>query len=297
MNELEVVVKQELGSVKFNFEEIRANVESIAKAYEDATFHEDTCVAAKKEVATLRKIQKAIDDKRKEVKRECMKPYDEFEVKVKEILAIIEKPILHINTQVSVFEESKRLEKRKKIEELHATLIDEVIEYLPLDKIFNPKWENATYTIPQIKDDLSALADKVTQAVDTIKSMNSECEQKALDLFKQDLDMIKAIQYVTSYEQQKAEIVRQQEERMKQEQERRIREEEQARIRAEQQKAVEIASAVEQAKAETVEMFVPETEDTLTWLYEIELGADGKQKLEMFMQSVGIEYKEKGMVL
>lgn len=263
MNELEVVVKQELGTVNFNFEEIRANVESIAKAYEDATFHEDTCVAAKKEVATLRKIQKAIDDKRKEVKKECMKPYDEFEIKVKEILAIIEKPILHINTQVSVFEESKRLEKRKKIEELHATLIDEVVEYLPLDKVFNPKWENATYTMSQIKDDLSALADKVTQAVDTIKSMNSECEQKALDLFKQDLDMVKAIQYVTSYEQQKAEI----------------------------------ANAVEQAKKETVEMFVPETEDTLTWLYEIELGTDAKQKLEMFMQSVGIEYKEKGMVL
>lgn len=63
MNELQVIVNQNVGKIEFNYEEIKAELQARMDLYKDAVFTEDSKDIAKKEVAALRKMKQAIDQK------------------------------------------------------------------------------------------------------------------------------------------------------------------------------------------------------------------------------------------
>ena len=130
MNELQIVVQQVPGTIEMNFSEIKDALEEKMSLYKDAKFSEEYKVQAKKEVAALRKIKKAIDDKRKEVKEQCMIPYKEFEEKAKELILLIDEPICLIDKQIKVMEERRIAERKVKIEEIYEYDIDTEISLL-----------------------------------------------------------------------------------------------------------------------------------------------------------------------
>jgi hypothetical protein len=236
-NELEVKVKQQLGKISFNFDEIKDNLSNMMELYKDAQFTEETSAEAKKEVAALRKIKKALSDRRIEVKKEYMQPYDDFEAKVKELTALIDDPIELIDKQVQVFEEKKKAEKKQKIQDTYNEIVGEMGEYLPLSKIYDAKWENASVSMKSIKDEIEQAVSSTVMAVDTIKGMNSEVVSQALELYRKDLSLANAITYINKHEQMKAEILAKEEARRKEEEERKRRAEED-RIREEERKRV-----------------------------------------------------------
>lgn len=225
MNELSVVINQKPGTIEFNFDELKKNVEGIAEAYEGTDVTESTTITAKADIATLRKISNAIDDKRKEVKKECLKPYDDFEKKAKEIISIIEKPILSIDKQVKVFEEKKKAEKKQEIRKNYDALIGDMADYLPFEKIYDTKWENTNVSMKYIKESIAQVVDSTDMAVQAIKDMNSEYVSRALEQFKSDLSLPNAIAAINRYEVQRKEIFEREEAKRKADEERKGREE------------------------------------------------------------------------
>ena len=277
MGELQVKVQNQLGKIEFNFAELKDSLSNMMSAYADAQFTEESSKEAKGEVATLRKIKKALSDRRIEVKKEYMQPYDDFESKVKELTELIDKPIELIDAQVKAFDEKKKAEKKEKIQELYGELIGELEEYLPLSKIYDSKWENASTTMKSIQEEMETAISSTEMAVSTIKGMNSEVTDKALEQFKADLSLANAISYINKHEQLKAEILAKEEQKRKEEEERRrraeeerIREEERKRVAEEErikdevrQKAIEeerqrvAEEESKKVKAEPVEEFIP----------------------------------------
>ena len=114
MNELQVIVNQEIGHINFNYEEIREELQKRMDLYKDAVFTEDSKNIAKGEVAALRNMKAAIDQKRKDVKNQFMIPYNNFEKEAKELMALIDEPISLIDGQIKAFEEKRKAEKREK---------------------------------------------------------------------------------------------------------------------------------------------------------------------------------------
>lgn len=238
MAELQVIVSQEVGQIRFNYDEIKASLETQMSAYKDAVFTEDTKNIAKAEVAALRKMQQAIDAKRKEVKAQCLAPYQDFEKKANELMELIDGPIALIDSQVKAFEEKRRAEKKEAIKKAYLELAEENIrEYMPLEKIYDSRWTSASKTMKSIKEELNSIADSTRMAVQTISSMTSEAVPHALEIYKQTMDLSRAIAHVNSYEAQKAEILRREEERRRQEEERKRREELE-RVRAEERRRI-----------------------------------------------------------
>ena len=149
--------------------------------------------------------------------------------------------------------------------------------------------------------------------------MQSEAEEKALEIYKENLSLPEAMTYITNYEKQKQEIIAREQERRKKEEEERIRREErerleeQRRIKEEQEAAIrkaeeekeaalrrieeEKAAAIEKARAEAeqavIESLTPNVDagDADLYEYRIELTKDAKEKLETYMDSVGIEWE------
>lgn len=319
MNELEVVVKQNLGVIDFNFAEIKEGLEGIVLAYKNAVVVEESIPACKKEVATLRKMQKALSDRRIEVKKAFMQPYDDFESKVKELTALIDSPINLIDGQIKDFEEQQKLEKKKKVLDLYDSLVGDLDEYLPIVKIYDKKWENKSVSMKEIQSDMENVMSSTKAAVESIMAMKSDSVPDALSVYKKDLSLTEAIAHINRYEAQKAEIVareaekRRAEEIRKQEEEvARIRKEERDRVAEEQRirdeerkKAIDemlsVKAIVEPGPVPIItdeeDLEAPFDAEPLEWItpttYEIAGTDEELRQVEMYMNSIGVEWRLK----
>lgn len=179
-NELATILPSEIG---FNFEALKGELTENLKKYNELVVTEDSIKDAKSEKTSLNKLRTAIEDKRKEVKNSCLKPYELFEVKVKEIVGMIDKPILAIDKQVKVFENIVIEKKKTDINTYYAENIGELAELLPLSKFYDSRWENVGF---KIKDAYKVILDtilKVKTELDTIDSLGSEYESQIKDKY------------------------------------------------------------------------------------------------------------------
>lgn len=305
MKELEVIVKQNVGDIQFNYDEIKAELQARMELYKDAYFTEESKTIAKKEVAALRKMKDAIDRKRKDVKNQCLEPYKEFEDKAKELMYLIDEPIALIDGQVKAFEEKRKVERRSKVREIYDSLIGELGEYIPFDKIYVAKWDNASTTLKVVREEMSSIINSAQIAVDTIMSMNSEKMEEALEYYKGSLDMAGAIQMINLYEKNKAEILKreqlrraEEDEKKRRDEEMRIRQQERERIaeeeRSRQEEKEKAAQSVRQACIPECEDDLPfEQPTTLTVFYKVVATPEELEEVEMAFNSIGIYFERR----
>ena len=306
MDNIQTVITMESAKISCNFEQVEAAIQDVLSEYKGAVFTEDSKAYAKKVIAGLRTQKKTFQDKLREEKKKYMLPWDEFETKAKQLIAMYDEPIDLINGQVQAFEEKRIAEKKELISNIYSEIIsDELKEYIPLERIYNSRWENATMKEKEIRRDIMELSERTAKDIETIKNMESEAVPKALVMYQTSLDMAGAVSYINTYERQKQEILAREQEQRKKEEEERIRREERERLMAEQkaveekeaalrQAELEKNRAVEQAKAEgaqeAIDSLIPEADDEASlYEYRISLSCDAKEKLEMYMNSVGIE--------
>ena len=159
-----------------------------------------------------------------------MAPWDTFEPKVKELINLFDEPITLIDGQVKAFEEDRIAQKKALIEAIYTELVGDLADIIPLERIYNPKWENATTKEKAIREEVLAQATAARIALDTIRGMRSDAESKALDVYKQTLSLPEAISCINAYEAQKAEILRKEQERQREEELERIRREEREKL-------------------------------------------------------------------
>lgn len=113
--ELKVEEIKSLAPIQFNYEDIKKWVTEKAKEYKSVVYTEETITAAKTDRATLNKVAKAINDEKIRIKKEVLKPFEDFENKCKELQGIITDASSSIDTQVKAFEEKEQNEKREQI--------------------------------------------------------------------------------------------------------------------------------------------------------------------------------------
>lgn len=318
MTEVRAVITQQEGTVSCNFEEVEAYIKDRLKEYDGAIFTEESKGYAKKELAKLRAEKKELNDNLREAKKKYMAPWDAFEPKAKELINLFDEPISLIDGQVKAFEEDRISQKKALIEAIYAELVGDLSDVIPLARIYNPKWENATVKEKAIREEVVAQATEARVALDTIRGMRSDAESKALEVYKQTLSLPEAISSINAYEAQKAEILRKEQERQREEELERIRREEREKLEAErkaleereaQRRAAEEAleeqrrqleaekqAAVEQAREtgaqEVIESLTPDTEeDTQLYEYRVALSKNGKNAFEMYLDSVGIDWE------
>lgn len=218
MEEIRVNVEQKNGVIGFNFEEIKEKLNSELEIYKNMIFTEESKTEAKKTIASLRKLKKSVNDKKLEVKKSFMIPYTNFEAQVKELDNLIDEPINFINNQVEEFERKRVEEKKALISEIYTEIMAEHVEasgYLPLQRIYDSKWENATTTKKAITETITERVDHVEKDLGIIRSMESEFEDKGIEKYKATLELSDAIEVMNQYQKQKEEILRRQEEEAK----------------------------------------------------------------------------------
>lgn len=188
MNDLRVEVKSP-SVIESNFEEMEQDLSEQMQLYKDLEITEDKNAEAKKDLATLRKIRKAIDDKRKEVKKEFMKPFDDFEVKVKSLIGLVDDPISLIDTKIQEFETKRKAERQTQVIDIYIDAIGDYQEYLPYDYVSKPSWLNISTSDKEIRADISEAIASTKNAIDTLTVTDNGFLDKALDLYKKTHDL------------------------------------------------------------------------------------------------------------
>ena len=257
----------------------------------------------------LRAEKKTFQDNLREEKRKYMAPWEAFETRARALINMYDTPINLINGQLQAFEEKRIEEKRELIRQIYSeTVPDSLRDYIPLKSIYSPKWENATVKEKAIRQEITAAAERVGSDISTIQEMQSEGEEEAVRIYKKNLNLSEAVAYLSKYERQKQEILAKEQERRRTEEENRIRMEERERLlkeqkikddmeaaarKAEEEKAAAVEEARQAAEQEVMDRLIPDDFEgkAVLYSYRIHLTPDAKDKLEMFMDSVGIEWE------
>jgi len=202
-----------LTPITLNYEDLKEQLSKFVESYKTIIITEDQKQEAKADVANLRKLKTELDTKRKEIKREYMKPCDEFEAKVKDLLAIIDEPIWIIDNKLKEFEEARRAEKKAQILAIYTEEIGEYKDNVTLDSIYKPQWENATCTASSIRADIQEIKLTIDRETNIILSMKSEVSDRAIKkYYESGRNLGIAIDLINQYEDNKREVLRRQEE-------------------------------------------------------------------------------------
>lgn len=206
--------------ISFNHEEIKSELALRLEKYNGLVYSESSIKDAKSDRANLNKFKDAIETRRKEIKKQCLKPYEDFEAKIKEIVAMIDRPVLAIDTQIKAFEQAKKDEKMEAIKQFYADNIGGLADLIPFEKIYNPRWLNATCKESDIQKEILELIARVDCDLKVITELQSEYELQIKDTYLRSFDLTLALQEKKRLEEQAAKLAehkRQQEEKKRQE--------------------------------------------------------------------------------
>lgn len=298
MNELEVLIEQKPGEIRFNFEELKAELTAKMQEYQGAVFTEESKTIAKAELAGLRKLKEAVDKRRKEIKVQCMEPYTRFESQVKELLGIIDEPIALIDGQLKEMEEVRVKQRQADVRKIWEEVCGGLEDYLPLEAIYDRKWNNAGTSLKSIREGLEDMVIRAGNEVELIRSSTSDVKQEALDIYRDTRDLAKALSHINTYEENKKKVLEQERIRQQEEEERR-HQAELDRARAEERRhLMEMASMQKEQEKPVFASDVDESDElpfevqsTRTVSYRIVATPAALKEVEMALDSLGVYYE------
>lgn len=256
MNELAIRILQPeegrfLRRIEWNAQEFESWMQELSTKYTDAAIiTPDDLKASKADRTELNKIKKAISDRRIEVKKAVMEPYETFERELTAATEAIERVSASIDKSIKDYEASEKKAKRDRIKQMfdkevknpfYAKIDPKEMGFLEFDRVFDPKWLNASAKMAKVEKELNEKLAKIEEDLSTILTMDTDPAFRAgaLQEYKRSLDLGEALK---AHADMQARAQREQEARRREEAEaaERKRQQEMAALRerlsAEQQK-------------------------------------------------------------
>lgn len=264
---------QFITDIKFNHEEIKQELAVRLEKYRGLVYTEDTIKEAKTDRANLNKFKDAIETRRKEIKKACLKPYEDFESKVKEIVAMIDEPIKAIDDQVKNFEQIKKDEKLSAIKQFFLDKVDDLEKLVSFEKVYNAKWLNVTYKETDIHKEITELLDRVRSDLEALNALDTPNLMQLKDFYLKDFDLTATLQEKKRLEEQAARIA-----------------EHEARVQQEKQVAQESVARQQQDVRATEKAVKKEQQALLTVDFRIQATREQLAALKQFLNDNGIKY-------
>ena len=191
--DLQTALPAEIG---FNFDELKAELTERLHHYNTLVVTEDAIKEAKADLANLRKLRDAIETRRKEVKKQCMAPYNAFEAKVKELTTLIDAPVAAINGQVKAFDEQEKEKKHSEIEAAYNDLVPAPFkEIIPLARILDPRWLNKGTTMKSIREEITTRMQRINVDMTLLDMVDAKYQVAVRAKYIESLDITAALNY------------------------------------------------------------------------------------------------------
>lgn len=171
----------EIEPIRWNHEELKQWLLDRTEQYHGlvVTADKEQIQDAKKHMADMRKLRKALEDERIKAKNKILKPYDDFAVKEKELIQILDDAIQELDVQVKEYDEMLRQEKLEKTKEIYKEEIGDLDRTIPFEKVYQESWLNKTKTLKSIREEIANVRDKVGA---DLKLINMESSAYAFEM-------------------------------------------------------------------------------------------------------------------
>lgn len=179
-------------SIDWNFEDLKKEITVKANDYLNLVYDNNQIKEAKKDRAALRKFITALEDKRKELKKQVLAPYQEFEKQEKELVEILNDAVSNIDGQVKEYEEKARQDKLDDIKVIYAEEIP-YQDLISFDKIFKDSWLNATTSIKSIQKDMQEIGERVSSDLNIIEADSSDYKFEMKEEYLKNYDLAAAM--------------------------------------------------------------------------------------------------------
>ena len=162
MNEL-LIISQTPATIKFDKQKALTEAQAIMQKYDGLEFQEEDLKDAKKELATLRKVSKEVNNQALEIDRQLTQEVKQFRDDVKEVISVITKVINNIDNQVKTFENKQKDVRKQQIIDMEE--YKNISDYIP----FNDEWLLKKYDDKTLKELFTSHKEQIDMYVGTIK--------------------------------------------------------------------------------------------------------------------------------
>ena len=280
----ELKVERQVGTLAWNFDEINRQLDIQREKYRGLVVEPEQIRDAKSIRADLRKLRKAINDRKIDEKKTFCAPYLTFEEQVKEVLGKLDDVAGAIDDQIKSFEEHEKQQKLETIKAYYAEHGDKSLDFDSL--VFEESWLNKTCSDATWKSEIDKKVERFRNELTIICQMDDPRKKDFLIT-----DMTKTGDLTKSL----ANWERQLEAERKTEELRRQQEEAQARRAAAEaeRRAQEAAKAAQEQAKEPQPEGKPDPRD---FLYTREFRITDATYDEMlsvfnYMKNIGINYE------
>ena len=177
-NKLIIMFNPHPGSVDENINQVHEQVRSWLASFPTdlSNCTESDIASMKSNCASLRSGKKTIEEERKRIKKEYLKPLDEFEAKVKPITAEIDKAIDLYKSKLDEYEVIRCDTKRKQITEWWNAHRNPMMKP-DISLVWDDRYLNKTGIGESWQKDLQSKIEKIDADLSVIGSMNSNLDQ------------------------------------------------------------------------------------------------------------------------
>lgn len=222
----------EIEPIRWNHEELKQWLLDRTEQYHGlvVTADKEQIQDAKKHMADMRKLRKALEDERIKAKKKILKPYDDFAVKEKELIQILDDAIQKLDVQVKEYDEMLRQEKLEKAKEIYKEEIGDLDRTIPFEKVYQESWLNKTKTLKSIREEIANIRDKVEADLKLINMESSAYAFEMKEEYMKSFDLTAAMAKKQELEEAAKRKAAFEEQRKKREEERQKRLEEEAKM-------------------------------------------------------------------
>ena len=287
--ELRIVPYQIPEKIEFNYEEIIREIEPVVNEKASIYYSDEDIPVAKKDRAKFNTFKKAINDERIRMKKEYMKPFEEFEAKVKDINALADKAVIAIDKQIKEYEDNQKREKLDKIKALWTQMA--VPEGLTMEKVYEERMLNTSFSMKKVETCFELAIGKFNRDMATLAAL-PEFGFEAQQVYISTFDINKAL----AEGQRMAQIQRQKTE-YEAEQARRKAEEEAKKVAEQVPAEVVTAEEIAQSRQEYIEaasvngVHVPKAPEKQWVAFQALLTTEQAIELKKFFDDRAIEFK------
>lgn len=176
--------------IKWNNEEIKKEVAQKLEYYKNVVYDETEIKEAKKDRASLKKFVEALENKRKEIKKQCLAPYEDFEKEEKEIIAMFSEATSSIDSQIKNFEQAK---KDKKLDEIKGLFVSaEFPDWVSFEQIFDERWLNVSVSLKNIETQINNAREQIDKDLEMLRVL-PDFAFEAEQIYKTTFNIQKAI--------------------------------------------------------------------------------------------------------
>ena len=177
-NKLIIMFNPHPGSVDENINQVHEQVRSWLASFPTdlSNCTESDIASMKSNCASLRSGKKTIEEERKRIKKEYLKPLDEFEAKVKPITVEIDKAIDMYKSKLDEYEAIRCETKRKEITEWWNAHRNPMMKP-DISLVWDDRYLNKTGIGESWQKDLQSKIEKIDADLSVIGSMNSNMDQ------------------------------------------------------------------------------------------------------------------------